>query len=78
MVSYEVEVKTGIVDNAGTDANVHLTLVGERGDTGVRKLKKSSTNQKLFEKGKVSDVARLILTPRSSNFWQPMMIKFLI
>lgn len=53
VVTYEVEVKTGIVDNAGTNANVHLTLTGVRGDTGARKLKKSANKTK-FEKGKVS------------------------
>jgi hypothetical protein len=54
IVKYEVEIKTGVVNNAGTDANVHVTLVGERGDTGVRRLKKSLNNQNKFEKGKVS------------------------
>ncbi len=54
MVTYELEVKTGIVDNAGTDANVHVTLTGLRGDTGSRRLKKSASNKTMFEKGKVS------------------------
>ena len=36
-----VEVYTGEMENAGTEANVYLMLVGRRGDTGHRKLLKS-------------------------------------
>jgi len=39
--TYVVEVYTGELENAGTDANVYLMLVGRRGDTGHRKLLKS-------------------------------------
>jgi len=39
--TYVVEVYTGELENAGTDANVYLMLVGCRGDTGRRKLLKS-------------------------------------
>ena len=39
--TYVVEVYTGELDNAGTEANVYMMLVGRRGDTGRRKLLKS-------------------------------------
>lgn len=41
MTTYTVEVLTGSVKSAGTDANVHIMIVGEHGDTGDRPLKKS-------------------------------------
>jgi len=49
-----VEVYTGELDNAGTDANVYLMLVGRRGDTGSRKLLKSlGFADKKFQPGQV-------------------------
>ena len=50
---YSVHVYTGNKFNAGTDANVYITIFGENGDTGERKLLKSETNTDKFEKGKV-------------------------
>ncbi|XP_020948242.1 lipoxygenase homology domain-containing protein 1 isoform X1 [Sus scrofa] len=48
---YEVQVITGNVPKAGTDANVFLTIYGEEyGDTGERPLKKSDKSNK-FEQG---------------------------
>ena len=44
---------TGDKFNAGTDANVYITIFGENGDTGERKLLKSETNTDKFERGKV-------------------------
>ena len=44
MITYQVEVCTGNLPDAGTDADVHLMLVGERGDTGQRRLLKSLWN----------------------------------
>lgn len=50
---YEVQVITGNVPKAGTDANVFLTIYGEEyGDTGERPLKKSDKSNK-FEQGQV-------------------------
>ncbi|XP_058133602.1 lipoxygenase homology domain-containing protein 1 [Dasypus novemcinctus] len=50
-VTYEVQVITGNVPKAGTDANVYLTIYGEEyGDTGERPLKKSDKSNK-FEQG---------------------------
>lgn len=51
--TYEVSVKTGEMYGAGTDANVFLTIYGELGDTGERKLSKSETNKNKFQRGAV-------------------------
>lgn len=44
---------TGDLYGAGTDANVFLTVYGDLGDTGERKLSKSETNSNKFERGSV-------------------------
>lgn len=44
---------TGDTYGAGTDANVFLTIYGDLGDTGERKLSKSETNSNNFERGEV-------------------------
>ncbi|XP_076613401.1 lipoxygenase homology domain-containing protein 1 [Chaetodon auriga] len=51
--TYRVSVMTGDVYGAGTDANVFLTIYGDLGDTGERKLSKSETNGNKFERGSV-------------------------
>ncbi|XP_033890281.3 lipoxygenase homology domain-containing protein 1-like [Acipenser ruthenus] len=51
--TYTVSVYTGDVYSAGTDANVFLTIYGDLGDTGERKLSKSETNSNKFERGQV-------------------------
>uniref|UniRef100_A0A4W6C1W7 Lipoxygenase homology PLAT domains 1 n=1 Tax=Lates calcarifer TaxID=8187 RepID=A0A4W6C1W7_LATCA len=48
-----LSVMTGDVYGAGTDANVFLTIYGDLGDTGERKLSKSETNSNKFERGSV-------------------------
>jgi len=55
VLTYHVEVYTGNLPDAGTDANVHLMLVGERGDTGHRRLLKSLSNNlsRPFQLGQV-------------------------
>ncbi|XP_056301849.1 lipoxygenase homology domain-containing protein 1-like [Danio aesculapii] len=50
--TYTVTVSTGDVYGAGTDANVFITLYGDMGDTGERKLSKSENSNK-FERGSV-------------------------
>ena len=51
---YNIEVYTGTLLGSDTDANVYITLHGERGDTGVRKLlKQQDSNDKLFCVGQV-------------------------
>lgn len=51
--TYKVSVMTGDVYGAGTDASVFLTIYGDQGDTGERKLRKSETNSNKFERGSV-------------------------
>lgn len=51
--TYKVSVMTGDEYGAGTDANVFLTIYGDQGDTGERKLSKSETNSNKFERGSV-------------------------
>ncbi|KAJ8405697.1 hypothetical protein AAFF_G00316770 [Aldrovandia affinis] len=51
--TYKVSIMTGDVFGAGTDANVFLTIYGNLGDTGERKLSKSETNKNKFERGGV-------------------------
>ena len=53
LVRYKVSVQTGDVRGGGTDAGVFLCLHGNRGDTGNRKLLRSSTHSNKFERGKV-------------------------
>ena len=51
---YQVSITTGDLWNAGTDANVYLTIYGERGDTGVRQMYQAETQEK-FLKGEVRE-----------------------
>ncbi|XP_076018180.1 lipoxygenase homology domain-containing protein 1 [Genypterus blacodes] len=51
--TYSVSVITGDVFGAGTDAKVFLTMYGDLGDTGERKLSKSQTNRNKFERAAV-------------------------
>ena len=60
-MNYYVAVVTGNYWNAGTSADVYITLYGERGDTGPRLLFKTKRAKK-FDKGKVSIVSIQILT----------------
>ncbi|XP_073201336.1 lipoxygenase homology domain-containing protein 1-like [Lepidochelys kempii] len=48
--TYKITVFTGNIYGAGTDANVFLTIYGDLGDTGERKLSKSETNSNKFER----------------------------
>ncbi|XP_072269601.1 lipoxygenase homology domain-containing protein 1 [Pyxicephalus adspersus] len=51
--TYSISVYTGDIYGAGTDANVFITIYGDLGDTGERKLSKSETNKNKFERGQV-------------------------
>ncbi|XP_063398724.1 lipoxygenase homology domain-containing protein 1-like isoform X1 [Mytilus trossulus] len=56
LVFYMVEIYTGSVKYAGTDANVFINIFGELGDTGQRWLHNPvSTNINKFEKGQPSE-----------------------
>ena len=54
VVHYNVTVVTGKRLGSGTDADVYLCIVGERGDTGDRWLRKAKNTINKFEKGAVS------------------------
>lgn len=56
---------------AGTDANVFLTIYGDLGDTGERKLTKSENNKNKFERGEVCvekwDTSLCVTSPLSTR-----------
>ena len=51
---YVVEVFTGNISEAGTNANVFLKMYGNRGESKEEKLRQSETNKDKFERGRVS------------------------
>lgn len=51
VVRYNVSVVTGNLWGASTEANVYMTMYGDRGDTGVRQL--YSPSKAIFQQGKV-------------------------
>ena len=51
VVRYNVSVATGNLWGASTEANVYMTMYGDRGDTGVRQL--YSPSKAIFQQGKV-------------------------
>ncbi|XP_006144482.1 lipoxygenase homology domain-containing protein 1 isoform X2 [Tupaia chinensis] len=51
IVLYSVQIFTGNVPGAGTDAKVYITIYGDLGDTGERYLGKSENRMNKFEKG---------------------------
>ena len=51
--TYEVEVHTGDVNLAGTDASVYVNLSGVMGSTGKRQLKENKRDSNKFEQGSV-------------------------
>ncbi|XP_040840655.1 lipoxygenase homology domain-containing protein 1 isoform X3 [Ochotona curzoniae] len=51
--TFSVTVKTGDKKNAGTDANVFITLFGTQDDTGITLLKSSKTNSDKFERDSI-------------------------
>ncbi len=53
MLKYQVEVYTMDVEYADTEAGVYLTVYGQRGDTGRRRLLKSLNTEKMFQQGQV-------------------------
>lgn len=54
VTEYKVHVTTGDLWNAGTEADVYISIYGERGDTGSRQLLRSQKSKK-FLKGQVSE-----------------------
>lgn len=56
---YSVQIFTGNVPGAGTDAKVYITIYGDLGDTGERYLGKSENRTNKFEKGTVCGAHRV-------------------
>uniref|UniRef100_A0A6B2KZF9 PLAT domain-containing protein n=1 Tax=Arcella intermedia TaxID=1963864 RepID=A0A6B2KZF9_9EUKA len=54
LITYNISVKTGDRPGAGTDANVLITLFGEKGDSGERLLDKPGNN---FERNRIDEFA---------------------
>jgi lipoxygenase homology domain-containing protein 1 len=55
---YSIEVTTGDVTFAGTNANVFITIFGDQGDSGEKKLAKSETHSDKFER-KQTDIFKM-------------------
>ena len=59
VLTYKLDISTGNLPEAGTSATVYAMLVGERGDTGQRKLLKPLTAENVadsFQQGQVFTV----------------------
>ena len=52
VIKYQVDVFTGDIWGGGTDANIYITIYGDRGDTGVRQLY-AETKGVYFKQGQV-------------------------
>lgn len=63
VVLYSVQIFTGNVPGAGTDAKVYITIYGDLGDTGERYLGKSENRTNKFEKGAVREALGVHLPP---------------
>jgi len=53
---YQIKVTTGKVSGAGTDANVHAQIIGEKGKTEILKLTQSN-HLNMFEEGQTDTFA---------------------
>lgn len=53
MVQYEVQVYTANTKDAGTKSSVFINIFGKNGESGRRRLLKSSRNKTPFQNGKV-------------------------
>ncbi|XP_029447144.1 lipoxygenase homology domain-containing protein 1 [Rhinatrema bivittatum] len=53
LMDYEIHVYTGSKPGADTDSNVHINLIGTRGDSGKRKLWRSKYQNSKFQQGQV-------------------------
>jgi hypothetical protein len=66
VVLYSVQIFTGNIPGAGTDAKVYITIYGDLGDTGERYLGKSENRTNKFERGTVGGAQRVCPLPFSS------------
>ncbi|XP_012939779.1 lipoxygenase homology domain-containing protein 1 isoform X2 [Aplysia californica] len=53
VVTYGIEVHTGDIPGADTEAPVFINLMGQRGDSGMRRLYVTQTEGKMFSQGKI-------------------------
>ena len=53
VLKYVVKTYTGDRSNAGTNANVYISINGKDGSSGKRALKKAQNNANKFEQGQV-------------------------
>lgn len=68
--TYQVSVRTGDMYKAGTDANVFLTIYGDLGDMGERKLSRSDNNKNKFKRGEVLEWKMKKIPKKSCrHFW---------
>jgi lipoxygenase homology domain-containing protein 1 len=51
--TYNVKIKTGDKTHAGTDADVHIKICGDRGDSDRIVLKSSDNTKNKFERGQI-------------------------
>ncbi|XP_043395558.1 oxygen-regulated protein 1 [Chelonia mydas] len=91
MVVYELHVYTGSKLGAETDSNVYATLIGTRGDSGKRKLRRAKNNKVKFQHGQVDiffikavslrDLRKLVIShggtgPGNGWFLDKVVVKF--
>lgn len=67
--TYNVKIKTGDVFQGGTDADVHLKMFGDKGDTDKVRLQSSDNTSNLFERGRTDhftlefdDIGKVIIS----------------
>lgn len=65
---YSVQIFTGNVPGAGTDAKVYITIYGDLGDTGERYLGKSENRTNKFERGTVGGALSVLPFPPHSSY----------
>ncbi|CAF5077859.1 unnamed protein product, partial [Rotaria sp. Silwood1] len=53
--TYNIKIKTGDIFQAGTDADVHLKIFGEKGNTDKIQLRTINNTKALFERGSIDN-----------------------
>ena len=77
MLKYKLDVYTGDLPESNTSAAVHVMLVGERGDTGHRKLLKSLTSnssEEMFQQGQVRASHPYVFHRHRLNFYDLVLV----
>ena len=55
VLKYQLSLHTGDKENADTDGEIYVKLLGDKGNS-CRHLLRKSNNEKMFQKGQVSDI----------------------